>query len=104
MHCLLLLRVSLLLLPSFNTSAIVTSATFVAAAFIDTSFTKFQQTFFSTLPSLYKGKSTGYFLVTLHKVPGAMAVPRTATAYLSSAFSSSLTHCKHTPTAGVHIF
>ena len=102
-HFLLLLSISLLLLPSFNTSAIVTSAAFVAAAFIDTSLTKFQQTF-SVFFLCYKDKLARYFLATLHKVPGVMVVPRTATYSLSIVFSSYLTHCKHTPTAGIHTF
>ena len=100
MYCLLLLSVSQLLLPSCNASAmfsyVVTSATFVAAVLLIHLSQSFKK-LFSVLSLPYKGKLARYFLATLHKVPGVMAVPRTATACLSSAFSSSLTHASIHP-------
>lgn len=81
LHCLLLLCVSsgylLKLLPSFNISAVVTVAAFVAAAFIDKSHAKLNEPF-QFFPHSYKGKLARYFHATLHEVLGVTAVSSNA--------------------------
>ena len=78
MHCLLLLSLSLAyflqLLSSFSISALVTSAAFVAAGFIEISLVTLQQNF-KIFPHSYECKLARCFHAALHEVPGVTAVP-----------------------------